>query len=30
VKSLEKVRIGGNAGSDHYPLVVQVAVPVSQ
>jgi endonuclease/exonuclease/phosphatase (EEP) superfamily protein YafD len=30
VKSLEKVRIGGNAGSDHYPLVVRVAVPVTQ
>jgi endonuclease/exonuclease/phosphatase (EEP) superfamily protein YafD len=30
VKSLEKVRIGGNAGSDHYPLVVRVAVPVNQ
>jgi endonuclease/exonuclease/phosphatase (EEP) superfamily protein YafD len=30
VKSLERVRIGGNAGSDHFPLVVQIAVPVSQ
>jgi endonuclease/exonuclease/phosphatase (EEP) superfamily protein YafD len=29
VKSLEKVRIGGNAGSDHFPLVVRVAVPVA-
>jgi endonuclease/exonuclease/phosphatase (EEP) superfamily protein YafD len=28
VTSLEKVRIGGNAGSDHFPLVVRVAVPV--
>jgi endonuclease/exonuclease/phosphatase (EEP) superfamily protein YafD len=30
VKSLEKVRIGGNAGSDHFPLVVRVAIPVTQ
>lgn len=30
VKSVENVRIGGNAGSDHYPLVVRVAVPVAQ
>jgi endonuclease/exonuclease/phosphatase (EEP) superfamily protein YafD len=30
VKSLEKVRIGGNAGSDHYPLIVRVAVPVAK
>lgn len=29
VKSLEKVRIGANAGSDHFPLVVRVAVPVT-
>ena len=29
VKSVEEVRIGGNAGSDHFPLVVRVAVPVS-
>jgi endonuclease/exonuclease/phosphatase (EEP) superfamily protein YafD len=29
VKSIEKVRIGGNAGSDHYPLVVRIAVPVA-
>ena len=26
VKSVEPVRIGGNAGSDHYPLVVRVAI----
>jgi endonuclease/exonuclease/phosphatase (EEP) superfamily protein YafD len=29
VKSLEKVRIGGNAGSDHFPLIVRVAGPVA-
>lgn len=29
VKSVEKVRIGNNAGSDHFPLVVRVAVPVT-
>lgn len=29
VKSVEKVRIGNGAGSDHYPLVVRVAVPVT-
>jgi len=29
VKGLEKVRIGNGAGSDHYPLVVRVAVPVT-
>jgi endonuclease/exonuclease/phosphatase (EEP) superfamily protein YafD len=29
VKSLEPVRIAGNAGSDHFPLVVRVAVPVT-
>lgn len=29
VKSLERVRIGAGAGSDHYPLVVRVAVPVT-
>ncbi|MGE0007756.1 MAG: endonuclease/exonuclease/phosphatase family protein [Parvibaculaceae bacterium] len=29
VKSVEDVRIAGNAGSDHFPLVVRVAVPVS-
>jgi endonuclease/exonuclease/phosphatase (EEP) superfamily protein YafD len=29
VKDLEKVRIGGNAGSDHFPLIVRVAVPVA-
>lgn len=29
VKSIEKVRIGDNAGSDHFPLVVRVAVPVT-
>ena len=29
VKSLEVARIGGNAGSDHFPLVARVAVPVS-
>jgi endonuclease/exonuclease/phosphatase (EEP) superfamily protein YafD len=29
VKSLEDVRIGHNAGSDHYPLVVRVAVPIA-
>jgi endonuclease/exonuclease/phosphatase (EEP) superfamily protein YafD len=29
VKSLEKVRIGGNAGSDHFPLIVRVAIPVA-
>lgn len=29
VKSLERVRIGSGAGSDHYPLVVRVAVPVA-
>jgi endonuclease/exonuclease/phosphatase (EEP) superfamily protein YafD len=27
VKTVEDVRIGNNAGSDHYPLVVRVAVP---
>jgi endonuclease/exonuclease/phosphatase (EEP) superfamily protein YafD len=27
VKSVEPVRIGRNAGSDHFPLVVRVAVP---
>jgi endonuclease/exonuclease/phosphatase (EEP) superfamily protein YafD len=27
VKSLEQVRIGDNAGSDHFPLVVRFAVP---
>lgn len=27
VKTVEPVRIGGNAGSDHFPLVVRVAIP---
>lgn len=27
VKSVEPVRIGNNAGSDHFPLIVRVAVP---
>ncbi len=27
VKSVEPVRLGNNAGSDHFPLVVRVAVP---
>jgi endonuclease/exonuclease/phosphatase (EEP) superfamily protein YafD len=30
VKSVEDARIGGNAGSDHYPLLVSVAVPLSR
>jgi len=30
VKSMEKVRIAGNAGSDHFPLVVRIAVPVAR
>lgn len=30
VKSLDKVRIGGNAGSDHFPLIVRIAVPVTR
>lgn len=29
VKSVEQVRIGNNAGSDHFPLVVRVAVPAA-
>lgn len=29
VKSLEDVRIAGNAGSDHFPLTVRLAVPVT-
>lgn len=27
VKSVEQVRIGRNAGSDHFPIVVRVAIP---
>jgi endonuclease/exonuclease/phosphatase (EEP) superfamily protein YafD len=30
VKSLEQVRIGDNAGSDHFPLVVRAAIPTVQ
>lgn len=30
VKSVENVQIGASAGSDHYPLVVRVAIPASQ
>jgi endonuclease/exonuclease/phosphatase (EEP) superfamily protein YafD len=29
VKSVEQVRIGNNSGSDHFPLVVRVAIPTA-
>ena len=29
VKSVEQVRIGNNAGSDHFPLVVRIAIPTA-
>ncbi len=30
VKSVEPVRIGDNAGSDHFPIIARVAVPAQQ